>query len=221
MKNERKELIKKALLDAEMIELEAIEKLKCDAVHTEEFLTRTEGLIEEQRPVRFSYRRVAAVIIAATLLIALCVPAIAYREPIGELLTDIFEKHIVFSQNPDGAPDEIKTIYTLNDVPTEYEEDLYLLSDIDVYTVWSNGDNIITLQQTLLKNGTVKLNTEDRDYHTRTIGNLTIHCTYRYNCKYALWSDGEYVFIFGSTAEMSWQEIERAILNVCERGNME
>ena len=140
--------------------LEENPPIEGEVVYSPKYIKAINKLLgkKEKRYAKFfdsTYKRVAAVIVAAMLAIGSGIGVYAFRESIGEFITEIKDKfvEIFFDETSiSQAPTEIKTVYTLGYVPEGYTFESSENMIIKATTVWSNGEDEIILVQRLLSN---------------------------------------------------------------------
>lgn len=142
-------------------------------------------------------KKVIAITIVIIMLFGLSMTAEAVRKPVIGFIVDVFEKFselFIEKSETQNTPGKIEKIYTLTGLPDEYEEILFKIDDIRVETKWSNGDNIITLYQTVL-NAKITFDTEKSDATQIFIDGT--EAFYKCNGQTAqlFWIDGSYIFI--------------------------
>lgn len=140
--------------------LEENPPIEGEVVYSPKYIKAINKLLgkKEKRYAKFfdsTYKRVAAVIVAAMLAIGSGIGVYAFRESIGEFITEIKDKfvEIFFDETSiSQAPAEIETVYTLGYVPEGYMFESSENKIIKATTVWSNGEDKIILWQQLLSN---------------------------------------------------------------------
>ena len=181
--------------------LEENPPIEGEVVYSPKYIKAINKLLgkKEKRYAKFfdsTYKRVAAFIVAAMLAIGSGIGVYAFRESIGEFITEIKDKfvEIFFDETSiSQAPTEIKTVYTLGYVPEGYMFESSENKIIKATTVWSNGEDKIILWQQLLSNKE-NIDIETSDFEIIYVGNLEVICIEKYNYKYFYWSDNKYSF---------------------------
>ena len=167
-------------------------------------------IIDDQKKI-LPTRKILTILIAATLIISLfAVVAYAARDKIGGFFVDFFEKYAKLST------DEIdKTQTKLSDISITYIPSGYiksrekLLNSSSLYE-WSKNDNLISLHIAPLNNTSHTIDTENSNYITTEVGDLTVFRTEKHGDISATWTDEKMVYTLSSTS-VEWDEMVKII----------
>ena len=154
--------------------------------------------------------KIAAAVIAATMLLASC--AAAYRDEIRDFIETVYEDYIsVGFENSDEAPRHIEEYYELTYIPEGYYIKDNIQSDLSNRYILENnqGDEIIFVQTVL--NRTNNLDSEQGEQYMLYIDGKEIYCrVYDANCRY-IWNDGRYSMSIFSIDQIDEETLEKII----------
>ena len=150
--------------------------------------------------------KIAAAVIAATMLLASC--AAAYSDEIRDFVETIYEDYISIGfENSDEAPRQIKDIYQLTYIPQGYEQKEYIKTKFKSVYVFENSEgNTIRFEQQIL-NGAISFDSEYSEYGFFYISGIKVYYYISENYYYYLWNDGKYALTMGTTEELSYEEL--------------
>lgn len=160
-----------------------------------------EKLLSGKIPKRRKYfntvgKRIAACIAVIMLVFGGSMTVKAFREPVVEFFTNVYEKIVeIFFDDDDiaKAPSEIETVYTLGYVPEGYEYDNIYLNELFARTIWDNGDKQIIFCQYVL-DSSLTLDNEDSDYKYFYIKDMKVAMIEKNGNKTFYWNSEEYSF---------------------------
>ena len=167
-------------------------------------------IIDDQKKI-LPTRKILTILIAATLIISLfAVVAYAARDKIGGFFVDFFEKYAeLTSDNNDEnnySPSDVSITY----LPEDYNETRKNIGIAGALYEWKNNENTITLQCSPFSNGSHIIDTEDSNYTTIEVWDLTIFKTEKYGEIDARWTDEKMVYILSATG-VEWDEMVKII----------
>lgn len=221
MKKEERALIEKVLLDVAKIEIFAAKKLPDAHVrHSDEYIRRVDTLIEEEKKCRKpipASRKIAVILVAALLLVALSVATVAFVEPVREFFVEIFDDFINLSIDDRTGKTKIEHNYYMSYLPAGYEKTSSSPSAGVIQTFYSNGERTIVFQQTLINQSESTLDNEDAMYTVHTIDGKTVHSVQKYRTYILTWIDGDYIFTLSSPDSLEWSEIEKMVLGIAPK----
>lgn len=168
--------------------------------------------------IRRKRSRIAAVLVAATMLIALvgCTAAV-YKQQIGDFFTVIFDEHIKgsFSEETDVNNQFIDEYYTLTYVPEGYEISDEKLGSLVARSVWYNTDgNKMILIQVPIESINYFINNEIGITDVIEVGEYTVYCRSTVDTYCCIWNNKEYAFELYFDNEISEEEIIHIISKI-------
>ena len=174
----------------------------------------------KKRKNRFC-KRIAACAAAVLLVFGGSMTVKAFREPVTEFFTNVYEKIIeIFFQDDDitKSPSEIETVYTLGYVPDGYELESYSINDGKTLTktIYSNNENKIVFTQTII-NGKSWLDNENTDYQYRYIGNIEMATIEKNNKITLFWNSDKYTFKLIVGIEISEEDLAIIVSSITEK----
>ena len=208
-------LIKRALYDAEVIEIKRLEALpEAPFSPSEECISRARTeFAQGKRQVarRKTLKGVVAILVAAILLISVTVTCIAFRENIKEFFIEKFEKFSIFT-TPDVTTDktEIEEFYLPAYIPEGFTKTDVFEDSTEVMIVWEREDEMIVYSQSLLtKSAIIKIDTETSDYQTKDVGERTVYYISHYSEYFMIWRAEDYSFTLKCSNSYTCEEDER------------
>ena len=162
-----------------------------------------EKLLSGKIPKRRKYlntagKRIAACVAAFMIIFGASMTVKAFREPVVEFFTNIYEKIVeIFFDDDDIAksPSKIETFYTLGYVPEGYEMESFEVNNGQTMakTVFSNGEDEIDFHQLLL-DGRTTLDNENTDYKYFYVDDIKVATIEKNDKKTFYLNSGEYLF---------------------------
>ncbi|MBQ2876815.1 MAG: DUF4367 domain-containing protein [Clostridia bacterium] len=215
LKNKQFDLIVQVLRDINSREVDAIEKTESPNVAFSQNYDETiQNIFKKERVAKYNYKRIISIIAAAVLIIALTVTAFAFRKQIVDFIETLVPGGVRLE--PDGG--EFKPVegyYVFSKLPEAYEVTYHTENKVQIETEWTNGENIIFLQQTVLtERYQVDIDTESEHYRKEKVGPYTVHYTYKYGTHTVVWENDRYGFVLDCFAELTWEEIKEMILTM-------
>lgn len=221
---------KKKLIKAlEKYELSFEEKYPQEDMEVEfskQYEVYMEKLLSGKIPKRRKYfntvgKRIVACVAAVMLIFGASMTVKAFREPVVEFFTNVYEKIVeIFFDHDDvaKAPSEIETVYTLGYVPDGYEMESYSIDECKMVskTVFSNNQDKIIFRQQIL-DGMSGLDNEDTDYQYFYIDNTKVALTEKGELKTLYWNNDKYSFVLSVDIEISKEECIKIISSVIEK----
>jgi hypothetical protein len=220
---------KKLIKSLEKYELSFEEKYPQEDMEVEfskQYEVYMEKLLSGKIPKRRKYfntvgKRIAACVAAAMLIFGGSMTVKAFREPVVEFFTNVYEKIVEIFFNDDDiakAPSEIETVYTLGYVPEGYEMESFKMNGgktmvMSVFT--SNEDEIVLRQHTL--DGKFVLDNEYSKYQYIYIDNIKVAIIEKSEEKMLYWNTSEYSFMLSVELEIAEEECIKIISSIAEK----
>ena len=198
-----------------------------DVEFSRQYEVYMEKLLSGKIPKRKKYlntagKRIAACVAAFMIIFGASMTVKAFREPVVEFFTNIYEKIVeIFFDDDDiaKAPSEIETVYTLGYVPEGYEMESYSIDEFKFVskTVFSNNKNKITFRQQILDGNSV-LDNENTDHQYFYMDNTKVALTEKGSLKTLYWNTDKYSFVLSVDIAISEEECIKIISSVIETG---
>jgi hypothetical protein len=157
--------------------------------------------------------KIAAAVIAATMLLASC--AVAYSDEIRDFVETIYEDYISIGfEDPNEAPIQIEEYYVLTYIPEGYYiKDHIQMNLLNRYILENDqGDKIIFVQTVL--NNKAELDSEQGEKYVININGKEIYCrAYDTGCRY-IWNDGRYSMSIFSIDQIDEETLEKIIKGI-------
>ena len=213
-------IIKKALLEIELLEINHIEKTTTlDFVPSTEYEEYIEKLLNksdsEKKRRRLGLRRIIAVVAAVAIIFAMAITAFAFRKQIVDFIETLVPGGVRLE--PDGGEfSPTNAYYHPTIIPDGFEVDYFENNDVSITTEWVRGDNeyIILDQVVLSERYQVDIDTESEHYRKEKVGPYTVHYTYKYGTHSAVWENDRYGFVLNCIYETTFEEIKEMILTM-------
>ena len=196
-----KKLFIQALIEAkdkELSKLKSEDEIEWE--FSEKFESSMNKLIKKNNHIQLSTRRTVrrgllAAIIALIIVFTGLMSVSATRESIIEFVKKVFSNHneITLSENSTLPVDRIETEYTLTDLPSGYNLEIYNNYDTSVFSVWKNenGDEIAFGQDVL----SMKFDIDNEyNYQEFNINGYPAFYTEDNSGAFLTWTDGYYWF---------------------------
>lgn len=169
--------------------------------------------------IRRKRSRIAAGLVAATMLIALvgCTAAV-YKQQIGAFFTEIFEEHIKgsFADETDVNNQFIDEYYKLTYVPEGYELVKENISPATMRYVWESKDTSkIIFEQNTLDTINYFIDNERGEKTVIVHNEYTIYCRINKNTAFYIWSNEKYAMTIYSDNILAEDELKRIIDGIC------
>lgn len=185
-----------------------------------------EKLLSGKIPKRRKYfntvgKRIAACIAVIMLVFGGSMTVKAFREPVVEFFTNIYEKIVeIFFDDDDIAksPSKIETFYTLGYVPEGYEMESFEVTkhNTTTKTVFVNGEDEIVFLQYVLDTK-LTMDNEDSDYKYFYIDDIKVAMIEKDDRRFLYWYYKEYAFKLSIDIGYSEEEYCFIILSVIEK----
>lgn len=214
MNNTDLELFKQALREGTDLRIRSViasytEKITCSEKHTAAMAEILDG--RYKKPLSWSDAKVkiAAIIIAATMLLAGC--AIIYKEEIRGFIEHIYEEYIEITFT-DGKTESsaIEEVYELTYLPEGYSLEESTIFGNNVYYTFSANNNKITFYQTDF-NGIHIFDNESGYSLILTVNNTEVYYKNTKTNNNYVWNDGKYAMVLTSTEELSTDDLQKII----------
>ena len=219
-----KEILKEALGDYELSFDEKYPPEEMDVVFSKKYQKNIDRMLsgkQKSHPkfLNTSWKRVVASIVVVAMVFGGSMTVKAFREPVVEFFTNIYEKIVeIFFDDDDiaKAPSEIETIYTLGYVPDGYVEESFDSDELTTKIYWTNGDDKIYFKQYTLDSET-HLDNEISDYQIFCICDIKIAMIEKYGKRILFWNDDEYAFTLTMSVDVSEEDYVNMIKSTVEK----
>ncbi len=174
----------------------------------EEFIENLRKKLDKKERCCKFYKAFGKRIVAAVVAFFIIggVTVYAFREPVAEFLTKVYDKFVEIFFNPDDiseAPKEIETVYTLGYVPEGYELVWRSVDKLSVLSIWKNEQGeVIKLEQRHIKLNT-KLDNEEVVFEIIYSNRYRVAVKEIDEKKTFVWNTDEYAFVLIGTEELS------------------
>ena len=212
-------LIKSALLTVEKLEIQAFEALpEVRMVHSEEYNRNIATLMQKTTPVsKWSAKKIATVLIAATLIFALSITAFAFRESIKEFFVEIYEDFAKITVDEEPLPTKIENVYTVHGIPDGYVCIIDTADDVMAQQVWMNDTESIVFQQVVAKDSEISADIGDAEYTETQIGGISIFLVQKYDVYTIYWIENGYSFCLMCPDSIEWTKVEEMVLSIAPK----
>ena len=216
MTNEQKMLVKQALLQIGLCEVDRYSHLPLTQhVFSTRFNKKMQKLIRARNSsyyplIKTPMRKLVTITVIILLISSLSLSVSAIREPIFSALERITAKftEIVFPDTNDTPFVE----YEVGWIPNAYTQTSTILTKKSVITEWKHLDSYINLEQT--SNGTVQYNTEEAHIRHAEWGNKKITYYQKHNTYLFSWEENGYLFSLVCPTDLPWEDIVRMIESI-------
>ena len=215
-------ILKKALIDIEQREARIYDSLpQVEFTHTEEYERKISKLFSKsKKQISYTTRKIAAILIAATLIFALSITAFAFRESIKQFFVEIYEDFVdITANNPEKEPlpTKIETFYTIYDIPDGFEK----IEDTERESLsqqgWISDVGMITLQQTLLEGTEISASKEDANLQETKLGDKSLFWIEEEGAFQVFWAEKGYIFVLNVFGEFSFEDIQNMIISIAPK----
>lgn len=221
-----KEILKEALGDYELSFDEKYPPEEMDVVFSKKYQKNIDRMLSGKQKnypkfLNTSLKRVAASIVVVAMVFGGSMTVKAFREPVVEFFTNIYEKIVeIFFDDDDiaKAPSEIETIYTLGYVPEGYEMESYFINKKKTMTetVFINNETEMIFNQYIL-DGRVALDNENTNYQYIHIDDIKVAVIEKNGKRSLFWNTDEYAFSLDINADILEEELIEIIKSVTEK----
>ena len=216
MKDNINNRIRSALTAYAMAEIRAFEALpEVPFEPSESYREGIERIHESylRMQARISKRKLIALLVAAVIIV-MSITACVYREEIRDFFVGLFDDHAQFEIGETESK-LIERYYFPAYILEGYSEDERCkISESLVYMIYTNGTHEIGYFQTTTSGYHGSLDTQGAEYNVISIGEYTVHRTYKNNTYSMIWETERYVFGLTCHDSIGWEEIERIILSI-------
>lgn len=215
-------IIKKALVNLEEKEARLFEGLpKVDFQHSEKYERKIKKLLEGRRErAGYTPRKIAAILIAATLIFALSITAFAFRENIKDFFIEIYEDCFVISAStPENEllPTKIESFYTVYDIPDGFSKIADDESEIIAQQAWTSDTGMVALQQTLAKGAEISASNQNASFEETKLGDKELFWIKDDHGFQVFWTENGYIFTLNVFGEFSSKDVENMILSIAPK----
>ena len=210
-------LIKKAFFDIAEREISVFESFpEADIIHSESYEKAINKLIEKNDPEKCKItlnRRLKAIIITATLIVALFITACVFRKPLLDFVERVFDDHTSFTSGNENKL--LEKVYLPTYIPEGFVQEDYEKGLLNVYIFFSSENGFISFKQTPLnKTGSTNLDTEGSECKVAYVGKQPVYYIYKNNTYSVLWENDINKFGLTVSADLPWEEVEKIIASV-------
>jgi len=215
-------IIKKALIDTEREEARFYDSLpKVNMTHSEKYNKRIEKIFAKNDPrIIWMPRKVATVLIAASLIFALSVTAFAFRENIKDFFIDIYDTFVKITakeNDEEPLPDKIEKVYTIYGIPDGFEKIDDSADEVVAQQCWISDTGMIVLQQILAKDTEISSSNENSQLEETQLAGKTIFMIQE-NGSYTLyWSEAGYIFTLIVSDTISFESVKDMVKNIAPK----
>ena len=208
------DLIKKALNEVLLEEeAEITKQLSAAESPSDEFYSRLDKIyneIAEDRKRNISFKKaITAAIIAAVILASFSLSALAFGEEIKGFIIEFFDGFARLTPSDDERDFVDARNISIGYIPEGFSQTQSTGSDSSGLRVWSSENKSITLIYNQYV-GAKFLDTENSDYTTLKLDDLTIYRTEKHGHTHVLWTDGRLVYSLTCTG-VEWEEMVKII----------
>lgn len=227
--------IKNYLLESTLEEIREIEKMDYSHIEaTDTFKERIKNTVlgKNNKRTRFTPKKVLLIFVAAILVSLSIMFAVSaeIRQAVADFFIDMHETFtnlfIIKENELDNSlledeppepkyPSRIEVEYK----PSYIEENGYTQIDqtkskLHIFTVWTNGNVIIDMEQSIISSREMHIDTEDTTLETVYIGEQKVYYVHKAGVYYFYWIGSEYVFSLSCDDILGWEEIEKLVLSI-------
>ena len=219
-----KKILKEALGDYELSFDEKYPPEEMDVVFSKKYQKNIDRMLSGKQKsypkfLNASWKRVVASIVVVAMVFGGSMTVKAFREPVVEFFTNVYEKIVEIFFNDDDiakAPSEIETIYTLGYVPDGYDYDTFYFNEVTTEITWTNGEKQITFSQYIL-GSTTFLDNENANYQYVYIDDIRVAVIEKHGKRSLFWNTSEYGFSLSIDNELTKEEYETMILSIVKK----
>ncbi len=217
IKKKDMELVKEALYQYEMLRLKHIESLpQVEFSPTEEFNEKISELLSKPASATIkkslTKRQKIAILITATVILALAVTACAFGNKIKGFFIDIFNSYA--SAASDNLEEYTFIQYELQWLPNSYRMKDSIISKNGLKTTYSKDNENIILIQIISSNASIFIDKENTDYEIKIIKDTEVYHRNTENCYYLFWIKDDYSFNLECPNTIEWSDIEKMISSI-------
>nr|MBQ8145956.1 DUF4367 domain-containing protein [Clostridia bacterium] len=216
------ELLEKCLIKKTLAEIREIEALDYSCIKaSDDFKERIhKTIITEKDAKKKHHPRKAAIIIVAAIILSLSIMFTAsakIRDSVSKLIVEIhetFSELFVKSDGNEEFPGSIEKIYQPKYINYNgFVEIDRLQSEIGMFTVWTNGSEIIDLSQSLVGSH-LQYDAENITYMSADLGDIEVLYYLKNNTYTVVWTDHGYIFSMTCDESLGWAEIEKIVTSL-------
>ena len=230
-----KSTIKSCLLESTMQEIKTIESMEYSAITaTKAYRARINSTISNNtKAKRKNTPKKMFLIFVAAILISLAVMftvSADIRQAVADFFVNVYETFTEFfvanenetindTQNSTPSSKPNPATIEIEYKPSYIDENGY--SEIDkviqatqIFTVWTNGVEMVDLLQHTADNTGITLDTENTSYETKDVGGQTVYYLLKNNVYFVQWLEYGYSFSLSCDESLGWDEVEKIILSI-------
>ena len=211
-------ITKKALVAVDNIEIKKLELFPDVPFQpSEEYLKKIEKIINSEKKressiLHLSARKKIALLIAVIITALTVLSACIYIEQIKDFLSETYGTMTIFFSPKDKENSGFKE-YIFSYLPDKYQEIDSYQDNVSIVKVFSDGNYYLSIEQTSLSGSHIQIDTENMDYETATINELTVYYSINNNRYALLWQNPSTLFHLNCHDSIGWEEIEKIITN--------
>ena len=212
------EITKKALVAVDNIEIKKLDLFPDVPFQpSEEYLKKIEKIINSEKKressvLHLSARKKIALLIAVIITALTVLSACIFIEQIKDFLTETYGTMTKFFSPNDKENGGFKE-YIFSYLPDKYQEIDSYQDNVSIVKVFSDGNYYLSIEQTSLSGSHIQIDTENMDYETATINELTVYYSINNNRYALLWQNSSTLFHLNCHDSVGWEEIEKIISN--------
>lgn len=211
-------VIKRALLDVELMEIEVLEKLpSADFEPSKKYTERVNKLIslEQKREnsfLKLSLKRKISILVASILILLFALTACIFNNQIKDFIIELFDTSIKFF-----IPDSEEVAYqeyVFSYIPDEYtlkEEFKYPRA---TFTIYSNNEYLLQLEQREAASSSTQIDTNSASYTTINIGDYLVYYNNKNNTHVLVWKNESNIFSIVCDDYLTMEELEKIVLGI-------
>ena len=218
MNNKQLKLIKRAFFEVEMLELDRIEHTeRVVSTSAKNFINNISILKQQQSKScpQLSFRKKISIFIATILIFALALTACTFREELGDLFVDIynrFAKVKVNGTSDNSVFEHMKPSY----LPEGYILIYSKVADYYSRTIWSNQKHKIYLDQDKIDTNRLIIDTELSNLNKLEIENITILYVDKNNTFSFFWVFENYQFTLTCPDDIGIESVKKIIKSIAD-----
>ncbi|MBQ8145385.1 MAG: DUF4367 domain-containing protein [Clostridia bacterium] len=237
MSTVNKAMLKDCLIDSALAEIYEIEALDYSYVQVSDgFKERVKEIItSKEEPKRRVHPKKVAIILIASVLLSLSIMfsvSAKIREAVADFFVKIYDTfaQFIIVENDEKDTDTVNqdtpspsitypTIIETEYKPSYIEQNNYELLDKvtdknRVFTVWTNGNEMIDLIQSNTEGSDITLDTENATYQSTYIGEKEVFYFLKNGIYTVAWIDYGYLFNMTCDESLGWDEVEKIVTSL-------
>ena len=212
--NNNIDIFKQAILEGVSQKIdETIKAYDGKIIYSKKHLATMRSILrgKEQRYLSAKAKRIIIIVAIIALLLISC--TVIYREKIGELTINIFNRDdIITHEAGEDKPKNIEEVYELTYIPDGYIlENTLFLPNIFQYTYYGTDGAEMIFQQKSFGNSIHHFDNEHGESDTINIGDLTVYCRRSAEDYLYIWDDEKYILTLTINSQISTEELKQIV----------